>query len=658
MTGKAILGLLLIGLVSLPISIDLLAQPCPELKLNPSASSQSYLEIQSPEGESQIPLPHIMVFPEGQERIYCLLPDLVTSQNTPIIQWNELVLKKGLNTEDNWQGTIDRVIFFQTPCLPELKPSHFTNASSEPDFYYDSRSNVVSIKGTVSFASTDGVTLKLHLNIENQEIPKPQINSLKGELFSPNGELEIISGEISFEKNESILRGSGIASSNAQNQGFEFSIPKYKGKAGIYAVNEGTDANPYYSIFSVDGDPADSLEIKKYELQATDINFKSFYDKFPFLKDSIALENLKLRSRMASNSIAIDPKPEPEVMPLFNTAFDGMLIGIEQLKQIANGSVKGPESWEENLAVKMSNYPLWDIQIEEDLDEANQKILTIHNTPAVVGAKDPAQPTLSMEQVTAMNEGFSSIFKSFDENSDTLSLKKSILLLFSKNILPTSASINDDFEDFLVTTVTEFREAEKQALENSSSMAGTINFNANQNLSYTLYLDEKAKFPRERRFEINETNIQIHYGDTITIQAENAMQGKETLFIPGNPEIFDIYQFYGVIKHLPLAPGFKTNLGFFDVQVQPQKLQTGTQSIGRQLLTPYFIHVSVSVEEEIIFENQSAYKVNIQFQGLNNSLFVESYQNEDAGEYYLSKPSPHQLIQATFDEGIVLEKQQ
>ena len=344
MIGKAILGLLLIGLVSLPTSIDLLAQPCPELKLNSSAPSQSYLEIQSPEGISQIPLPHIMVFPEGQERIYCLLPDLVTSQNTPIIQWNELVLKKGLNTDDNWQGTIDRVNFYQTPCLPELKPSHFTNALSEPDFYYTSHSNVVSIKGTVTFESMDGISLKLHLNIENQEIPKPQINSLTGEFFTPNGELEIVSGEISFEKNESILRGSGIASSNAQNQGFEFSIPKYNGKPGVYVVNEGAETNPNYAIFAIQGEPTSGLEIKKYELQASDINFKSFYDKFPFHKDSITLNNLKLKSRLASNSIAIDPKPEPEVLPLFNTAFDNVLIGIGQLKQLANSSVNGPES--------------------------------------------------------------------------------------------------------------------------------------------------------------------------------------------------------------------------------------------------------------------------------------------------------------------------
>jgi hypothetical protein len=263
-----------------------------------------------------------------------------------------------------------------------------------------------------------------------------------------------------------------------------------------------------------------------------------------------------------------------------------------------------------------------------------------------------------MNQVTTMNEGFSSIFEAFDDNSDTLSLKKSILLLFSKNILPTSASINDDFEDFLVTTVTEFREAEKQALENSSTMAGPISFNANEKLSYALYLDEKARFPKERTFEINETNIQIYYGDTITIEAENAVQGKQSLYIPGDPEIFDIYQFYGVLKQLPLAPGFKTNLGFFDVQVQPQQLQTGSQTISRQLLTPYFIHVSLSVEEEVIIENQSAYKVSVKFQGLNNSLFVESYQNEGLGIYYLSKSSPHQLIQATFDEGIILEKQQ
>jgi hypothetical protein len=657
MIGKAILGMLLIGLISQPISFDLLAQPCPELKLTSSAPSQSYLEIQSPEGVSQIPLPHIMVFPEGQERIYCLLPDIVTSQNTPIIQWNELVLKKGLNTEDNWQGTIDRVNFFQTSCLPILKPSHFTNAISEPGFYYESHSNVVSLKGAVSFANIDGKRIKLYLNISDQEIPKPQINYLTGELFSQTGELKIISGEISFEKNEHILRGSGIGSSDAQKQGYEFSIPQYDGKPGIYAVNEGDEINPAFSIFTVEGEPTSGLEIKEYELQASDMNFKSFYDKFPFNKDSIDLNNLKLKSRLASNSIAIDPKPDPEVLPLFNTAFNNVEIGMKQLNQVINDSVSAPESWKENLSIKMSAYPIWQFQVDEEADDSNSKRLLIQNSVSPDGEVGQTQPSLSMDQVTAMNEGFSNIFQSFDENSDTLSLKKSILSLFSKNILPTAVSINDPFEDFLVTTVTEFREAEKQTLESASSVGGNINFNANEKLSYELYLDDKALFPKERRFEINDTKIQILYGDSITIEASNTSQGKQLLTIPGNPELFDIYQFYGVLKQLPLSTEFKANLGFFDLQVQPQKIPAGTETIDRQLLIPNYIHTSIQVEEEVTIENVPAYKVNVQFQGLNNSLFVESYQNEGLGIYYLSKSAPHQLIKASFDEGIVLEQQ-
>ena len=155
--------------------------------------------------------------------------------------------------------------------------------------------------------------------------------------------------------------------------------------------------------------------------------------------------------------------------------------------------------------------------------------------------------------------------------------------------------------------------------------------------------------------EINDTKVQIHYGDTITLIANNSLQGEQQLSIPGNPGLYDIYQFYGVLKQLPFSLGFETNLGFFDLSVQTQIITTKSEKIERQLIIPDYIQVAIKVEEEVIIENQPAYKVNVNFQGLKNSLFVENYQGENSGIYYISKSQPHQLIKAIFDGGIVLE---
>jgi|GEM_PF-2850101 len=655
MIGKAIFNVTLVGILGLLISFQSHAQPCPDLKLDPSAINQSYLEIQSTDGIHQIPLPYIMVFPEGKERIYCLLPDILTTQNTPIIQWNELVLKKGLNSTDKWQGNIDRAKFYSTPCLPELKPTNFTNAISASDFYYDTQANIVSLKGSISFANIDGNKITLHLNIVDQKIPKPKINNLKGKLFTPTGEMEVVSGEISFEKNSAVLRGSGIASSSSGNQGFEFSIPQYDGNPGTYVANEGDEKNPLFSVFNVEGEPSIGLEINKYELQPTDLNFKSFYDNFPFNLGSLDLNRLKLKSKLTSSSIAIDPKPKPIKVALFNNAFNGMNLGMETLEKAISNSVDTPPSWKEDLAIKLRSYPIWQFQIEEIIEESKPKKLVIRNTISPNSKGKIGKPSISMDQVNAMNGMFTNIFKSFDEDSDTLALKEAVLLLFSKNDLPTTASVSDDFEAFLVTTVTEFREQEKIALENTQSATGGITFNGIEKLSYELLLDENAQFPILRQFEIYDTKVQIQYGDTITLIANNSLQGEQQLSIPGNPGLYDIYQFYGVLKQLPFSLGFETNLGFFDVSVQNQIITTKSGNIERQLIIPNYIHAAIKVEEEVVIENQPAYKVIVKFQGLKNSLFVENYQDENSGIYYLSKSQPHQLIKAIFNEGIVLE---
>jgi len=655
MIGKAIFNVTLVGILGLLISFQSHAQPCPDLKRDPSAINQSYMEIQSTDGIHQIPLPFIMVFPEGKERIYCLLPDILTTQNTPIIQWNELVLKKGLNTTDKWQGNIDRAKFYPTPCLPELKPTNFTDAISASDFYYDTQANLVSLKGSISFANIEGNKITLHLNIVDQEIPKPKINNLKGKLFTPTGEMEVISGEIGFEKNKGVLRGSGIASSSSGNQGFEFSIPQYHGNPGTYVANEGDDKHPLFSVFNVIGEPSNGLEINKYELQPTDLNFKSFYNNCPFKIDSVDLNSLKLKSKLSSSSIAIDPKPKAVVVPLFNTAFNGMNLGMETLKKTISNSIDSPPSWKEDLAIKLRSYPIWQFQIEEIIEVSKPKKLVIRNTISSVSQGKESKSSISMDQINAMNGGFTTVFKSFDEDSDTLQLKEAVLLLFSENDLPTTASVSDDFEAFLVTTVTEFREQEKDALENTQSPTGGITFNGIEKLSYELLLDEKAQFPILRQFEINDTKVQIHYGDTITLIANNSLQGEQQLSIPGNPGLYDIYQFYGVLKQLPFSLGFETNLGFFDLSVQTQIITTKSEKIERQLIIPDYIQVAIKVEEEVIIENQPAYKVNVNFQGLKNSLFVENYQGENSGIYYISKSQPHQLIKAIFDGGIVLE---
>lgn len=118
----------------------------------------------------------------------------------PIIEWNELVLKKGLNSNEQWQGGVDRATFHPTPCFPQLKTAHFTKGISSEDFNYTVQGNKVTLQGSISFAALEGISIQLHLNIIEQIIPIPKINNLQGKLYGPSGELEVISGEVSFKK--------------------------------------------------------------------------------------------------------------------------------------------------------------------------------------------------------------------------------------------------------------------------------------------------------------------------------------------------------------------------------------------------------------------------------------------------------------------------
>ena len=656
MIGKALFRVSFMAISWLIFTYPIYAEPCPDLTLGPSATNLSYLEIISPTGTQEIALPEIMVFPEGKERIYCLLPDLLTTQKIPIIQWNELVLKKGLNSSDTWQGGIDRANFYPTPCLPNLKTSHFSSATSSDDFIYDVQGNKVTLQGRISFAAIDGVNIHLYLNIKEQIIPRPKINNLQGKIFGPSGELEVISGEVSFNKNNEILRGSGLASSPNGNQGFEFSIPNYVGQSGKFLVNDGNEKYPLYSAYHIEGDPKDSLKIFKYEIAPKNLDFKSFFDPFPYTIDSLDDNELLLRAELISKSIALDPKPSPVLVPV-STSTDQKFKPNIFYRYIKNDNdLITPNNWEEELSIKLNSFPIWKYRInQKNTDTNNHNYIVINDIDPKYG-RITKTSSLSIEQVKAMNSGFSNIFQSFDIDQDTLKLKESILALFSKNKLATKASKEDNFEDFLVTTVSEFRKEEEATLNSPTSAFDSMATDNNKISSYLLWLDENNHFPKKRIYEHGETKIQIHYGDSITLIAKNATQGEQTYYLPGNPGLFDILQFHGALRSLPLDLGLKVNLGFFDLSVQSQILSVNNKSVNRKLIIPEVIHASINVEEEIMVDNQQAFKIYVKFEGLNNNLFVESLQNESSGYYYLSKTWPHQLIKAIYQEGIILEK--
>lgn len=632
------------------------AQPCPET-LAPNDTNGNYVEIISPEKTVNIPLNQIRIFPGGKERIYILLPDILTSLSTPIIRWNELVLKKPLNSDENWSGTIDRKSFFPTPCIPLLEDDNFSSAESNEEFLYQTENNKVSVKGNIAFAKIEGRQLIIHLNIDQQDIPKPLINDLDGQIFTKEGSIPISSGEISYIPTSKILKGSGLAEGTGMNQSFDFLIPGYQGEPGIFAVNEGNNRQDVFYIYKIEGRPAETLSIHKYALNPENLTTDSFFKTSPFDIDLLNPDALIPVAKYESQAILIDPKPSPTLLPLTNNAFEGNSPTFEQMKHLNIPRDLAQVPWNKNLTFSFENLPIWNMDYQEEIGGDGLKKIDIrYKTPENQEDQPALTERLTYNQVEQINAGFMEIFKAFDETSDTLQLKTGILQLFETNNLRTEATVSDDFEPFLVTTISGFREAEKYALSSGSGdFSPSMNTEGLNLLPVELMLKTESGFPESRSFDFHNTAIGIAYeNDSITISASNDTQGRQELKVP-NSNLFDIYQFYGVLSQLPLEEGYETDLTFFDVSpkiVMPVGQESGKE---RLLLKPEYIHAAIKVQESLTYQGQPAYKLKVQFNGLNNPLFAESYEENFSGTYFVSQTSPHHIIRASFEEGLVLQ---
>ncbi len=632
------------------------AQPCPE-KLTATAPGSNYLEILSQtSGPINIPLPDVQVFPGGKERIYILLPDVLTEISTPIIRWNELVLKKPLHSDENWEGSLDRAAFFATHCLPDLEESHFSEATSQEGFLYRTESNRVTVQGTISFAAIDGKQVKLHFNVSDREVPRPLINDLDGKIYSRGNSLTISSGEISYFPTEKRLTGAGFAEGNNLNQRFDFEINEFQGEPGIFVANEGPDYLDNYFIYKVDGNPETEIFIEKYAIDPSVMNSRSFFESIPFQVDSQNLEQLPLVAELHSSSLLIDPKPASIEVPLVNQAFEGNSPDSQQIRSFTNPSLLNPDSWGNDYTVFFENLPVWNLTwIEKDSADGLQTISLQNRMPESDTGAPGIEQRLSYQQVEKMNERFMEIFKTFDDSSDTTQLKESILSLFETNELATAARMNDPFDEFLVTTISAFREAEKHALyTGTSASVPAMDANALELAPAVLQVDKETGLPVSRSFTFKETNIQIAYGeDSISLTAVNESQGQQSLNLP-NAGLLDIYQFFGALSQLPLTETSQVNLGFFDLTpVEKRSVEDPNQQ--RLLLLPKYIHVNVKVLEKLTYQGTGAIKLGVHFNGLRNPLFPESYEPDYSGIYYVSQSFPHQLIKATFNQGLTLQ---
>jgi len=632
------------------------AQPCPE-PLAPPDSNGNFLEITSQEKTVKIPLNQIRIFPGGKERIYILLPDILTALNTPIIRWNELVLKKPLNVDEKWKGTIDRKSFYPTSCIPLLEDAHFSSAESNEGFLYKIENNKVSVKGNISFAQVAGKQIVIHLNVDQQDVPIPLINDLDGQIFTKEGPIPITSGEISYIPTSNLLKGSGLAEGTAMNQSFEFLIRDYQGEPGIFATNEGTDRRGAFYIYKIEGKPEETITIHKYALNPENLLSNSFFKTTPFDIHSLDLGELTPVANYTSNSVLIDPKPIPTLLPLSNNAFEGNQPTIDQMKIVNNPEKLDQVSWGKDLSFSFENLPIWNIDFqEENSEDSLQRILVRYKAPENPENQPVLTERLSYKQVEQMNAGFMEIFKNFDETSDTVQLKTAILQLFETNNLGTEATLSDDFEPFLVETISGFREAEKYALTSGSGdFIPALNEDGLDLLPVELNIKTEDGFPESRSFDFNHTAIVIAYeSDSITITASNEAQGVQTLKIP-NAGLIDIYQFYGTLSQLPLTAGFKTDLAFFDVTPTSTVNYAQPEGQERLLIKPNYIHAWVQVEESLTYQGKPAYKLKVQFNGLTNSLFAESYEESFSGTYFVSQSVPHQIIRANFEKGLILQ---
>lgn len=653
------LATLILFLGSTLICGQLIAQPCPETLFEQTGEA-NYLDIRAPGGgDIRIPLPEVQVFPGGKERIYILLPDVVTSLGTPIIQWNELVLKKPLNSAANWQGSLDRASFFDTSCLPRLEAANFGDARSQDNFLYATENNRVTVKGTVAFAAVDGKQLVLHLDVSAQEIPSPLINDLDGEVFTSNGPLTITSGEISYFPNEHRLQGAGFAEGENLNQRFEFEVNGYMGRPGIFVVNEGTERQDAFYIYRIEGDPNMELTVRKYAPGTKMLASNSFFEPIPFSVDPLDFDKLTLLGTYHSTALLIDPKPVAIQLPLQNQAFEGKSPDIEQVRSFSTPLQVSPKTWASNVTLFVENLPVWSLQWDEQTDpEKSIKTIRLKQRQEEADSELPeVRQRLSYQQVERINEGFMEIFKNFDDAQDTLKLKTSILALFEENRLSTTATTADSFEDFLVTTVTAFREAEKYALYTSSGESvPALDANALALLPIELTVDAETGLPLSRSFSYKSTQMKIDYeADSILLTVANERQGTQLLRLP-NSSLLDIYQFFGTLTQLPLASDYQANLAFFDL-IPNEKSHFGVDGSERVLVAPTYIHTRIRVVDELTYQGTAAFKLDVQFNGLSNPFFAENYEEDFTGTYYVTRSFPHQIIKATFNQGLTLQSE-
>jgi hypothetical protein len=636
------------------------SQPCPERNTFGSETAPNYFEIQSQGKTINIYTDEIQVFPGGKERIYILLPDILTENNTPIIRWNELVLKKPLNSDVNWSGDIDKVSFYPTPCFPNFETPVFSGGQASNDFKYVVNGSRISIEGSITFTLEDKI-VALHLGIQDKEIPKPMINDLDGEIYleknGPMNKLTITTGEMLYHPQNKTLKVSGSAEGGEINQVIDFMISGFEGNEGVFPVNGGNTNEDAYHLYQITGGIKEGLRIKKYALPPNPTSALSFFDTLPFDLNVSNLNELVLLGEYHGNTILVDPKPAPIVLPFSNNAFEGKPPTFEQLKLIKKNPTVELEEWENEFVVNYENLPVWGIDFEGNLIGENQYSLLVKNislSPGQGANGTSMANRLTYTQVDAINNGFLGIFEQFDKNKDTLQLKTGILALLEENQLPVNASLEDDFESFLVTTVSEFREAEKYALDPNSKVP-TNDINASKLLPAELRIDPSTGRPLKRTFNYSGTSIAIDYGDQeIEISAENESQGHQKLTLASTGDLFDLQQFYAVLSHMPMEEGTYEDLTFFDLRPITKITYINGKRFERIFLEPNYVHAAVRVIERESFDGEDIFKVEVKFNGLNNPLFAESLEDNKLGAYRLSASYPHKIYGAYFEEGLTL----
>ncbi|MEX2512295.1 MAG: hypothetical protein WD398_05270 [Cyclobacteriaceae bacterium] len=633
------------------------SQPCPKSGVFGPEQASNYIEITSENHTVKLFLEEVKVFPGGKERIYILLPDILTENNTPIIRWNELVLKKALNSKDNWRGDIDKVGFFPTSCFPDLNPSLFIGGEANDALRYEVNGEQVTLEGKIYFTSGNGTLMTLNLKVENQEIPKPLINDLDGAVYiektRPMQKLEIKSGELLYDPNLKTLRVSGTAEGGEINQVINFSITDFEGSEGLFPVNEGNANEDAFYLYQVKGNIAQGLEIRKYALPYASSPVMSYFETLPFNLENTDFDQMILLGEYHGKTVLVDPKPKPLTIGLYNHAFEGKSPTLDQLKKMNRNPSIEFFNWQNKYVIQYENLPIWGVNYSGNRANDSLYTLLVENiTLSEEAQRQNGGQRLTYTQVDAINNGFLNIFEQFDQDSDTIQLKQDILELFKENNMEVNATLEDDFESFLVTTVSEFREAEKYAL-NEDSQQPANRINSSQLLPSKIHIHPHSGRPIERKFTYSDTDITIQYeDDIIRLEAENTTQGKQTKEIPSIPDVFDIQQFYAVLSHLPLQEDYQENLSFFDLRPVPKITYINGNRLERLYLESNFIHVEIKVKEKTAIDGQEIFQVEALFNGLKNPLFAESLEEDRTGEYFLGGSIPFKILHGTFDEGL------